>query len=131
MSSKERVRYGRVNTTTSERVPKNTLLTFRDGNLVHFGIARCHSELDCFKKDTGKLIAKNRACLAASEAGVGGIPGKQLKASDVEGLIVHRSGMRGTVKVEDVKTLLQYFRNIDTSMLPERLQTEVINAEAV
>lgn len=116
----ERVRYGRVSTTTDRRVPKNTLLTIRNGDLIHFGIARCHSELDRFRKDIGRLIASNRANLAVNEANV-----------TTEDFVLHSSGLRGTVKVESVRALLQYFRNIDTSMLPEYLRTEVVNAEAV
>jgi hypothetical protein len=109
-----------VDTTTNGRAPKNTLLTIRNGDLIHFGIARCNSELDRFRKDIGKLIASNRANLAVNEANV-----------TTENFVLHNSGLRGTVKVDSIRALLQYFKNIDTSMLPEYLRTEVVNAEAV
>ena len=127
----ERVRYSRVDTETGDRIPKNTLLTIRDGDLVHFGISRCNTKFDRFNKNIGKLIAKNRARVAASEAGVGGIPGRQLKASDVEDFILHYSGLRGTVKIDSIKALLEYFKNIDKSMLPEYLRNEVVDLEAI
>jgi hypothetical protein len=132
----DRVRYGKVEVARNVRwtkstpahtvttlEPKNTLLTIRDNDLIHFGIARCNNKLgDRFDKNVGKLIATNRARLAASEAGVGGIPGKQIKSKDLsENLIVHKSGLRGTVKLENIVTLLRYFQNIDQIMLPERL----------
>jgi hypothetical protein len=127
----ERIRYSRIDTGTCNRVPKNTLLTIRNGDLVHFGIARCNTKFDRFKKDIGKLIAKNRARVAASEAGVGGIPGKQLKASDVDGLILHHSGLRGTIKIDNIKILLKYFKDIDKSMLPEHMKDKIIDLEAI
>jgi hypothetical protein len=109
-------------------MPKNTLFTFRDGDLIHFGIARCNSMFDSFRRDTGKLIARNRAKVAAGEAGVGGIPGKQTK--NVDGVLLHSSGLRGSVNVENVKELLQYFQNVDDTMMPDRLRTEVVSVEA-
>lgn len=127
----ERVRYSRVKVGIDNRVPKNTLLTIRDGDLVHFGIARCNTKFDRFNKNIGKLIAKNRARVAAGEAGVGGMPGRQLKASDIEDFILHHSGLRGTVKVSSIKALLEYFKNIDRTMLPDYMKTEVVTAEAV
>lgn len=101
----ERVRYGRVNS-----LSKNTLLTISNGDLIHFGIARCNSKLDHFRKDTGKLIARNRAELAAEETIELAKTGKILEQ-------YHPSGLRGSVSVDRVKRLLKYFENIDTSML--------------
>lgn len=133
-----RVRYGKVevirkirrtNSIKIERIPKNTLSTIRDDDLIHFGIARCNIELDHFDKKTGKLIAKNRAELAASFTDVEGIPGRKLKSSEMEeNLIIHQSGLRGTVKVNNIVELLQYFETIDAKMLPERLQMECVTA---
>ena len=125
----ERVRYGRVNTKNNVKAPKNTLFTFRDGELIYFGIARCNNVFDAFRKETGKLIAKNRAKTAASEFGVGGVSENQLRASEIDGLELHRSGLRGVVNINEIKALLRYFNNIDDIMLPEYLRQEIINKE--
>jgi len=121
----ERVRYGRVDVTTrGERVPKNTLLTIRDGDLVYFGIVRCNSRLDRFSKNTGKLIAKNRARLAANET-------KEVVKVAKDKLATHFSGLRGTVGVDNIRDLLQYFKDIDTEILSRHLSAEALGAEFV
>ena len=94
MSNNRRVRYSRL----EDRCPKNTLVTYRNENLVYFGISRCHSKNDRFSKELGKDLAETRAQLAMS---------------------IHRSGLRGVAKVDEVKQLLTYFQNIDNIMLSE------------
>lgn len=119
-----RVRYGRTDVervvratkstpshTVTERIPKNTLTTVRNGNMVYFGIARCNSGLDRFSKNIGKLIASNRAEIAAVEGGI--------RSTDLE---IHKSGLRGSVGLDKIKTLLQYFRAVDVTMQPEHLR---------
>lgn len=123
-NSETRVRYGRTDVTrvvratkltpshtVTERVPKNTLSTVRRGDIIYFGIARCNSLLDRFNRDTGKLIASNRAVLAASEGGL------------TDGFELHNSGLRGSVGVQNIKLLLQYFDNVDDVMRPEYVRT--------
>ena len=119
-----RVRYGKtdvtrvIHTTKStpsrtiaERVPKNTLTTIRYRNMVYFGIARCNSKLDRFNKNTGKLIASNRAKLALQEGEI----------YNVENLELHKSGLRGSVDLNNIKSLLEYFKTIDVTMQPKCL----------
>jgi len=107
-----RIRYGKIETEkktrksvnlVKEKVPKNTLSTIRNGELIHFGIARCHIPLDRFDKSTGKLIATNRANLAAREE----------YEQNNTGLKIHHSGLRGTVELSNIKVLLNYFQGID------------------
>lgn len=129
--SNTRVRYGRVEHNrrwvqrgmddgggrwVSERVPKNTLVTVRNGDLVYFGIARCHSRLDTFKKTLGTKIATERCNLAVEEFG------------DVttENFTLHASGLRGVVRLDSIQALLRYFDNIDNSMLASYQRTEEV-----
>ena len=105
MSNNRRVRYSRL----EDRCPKNTLVTYRNENLVYFGISRCHSKNDRFSKELGKDLAETRAQLALNEAG-------NIEESNMS---IHRSGLRGVAKVDEVKQLLTYFQNIDNIMLSE------------
>lgn len=118
--SNTRVRYGRIvirgrapirlgedyemrKLQAMNKVPKNTLVTIREGDLVYFGIARCNVNLDIFRKTLGTEIAARRCNLAKDEF------------NDVTGeaFTLHRSGLRGVAKVDGIKSLLQYFDNID------------------
>lgn len=116
-----RLRYGRV-ISEGFMVPKNTLVTIKNGNLVHFGISRCNMDAgDKFNKERGKLIALNRALAAESESDV-----------TTEDFTVHYSGLRGTVNINSIKSLIQYFRTIDDSMVPkyiDKQKAKVIRAE--
>lgn len=121
MNSSTRVRYGRVDVERPlkkklsrlaeiaiDSIPKNTLLTIREGDLVHFGIARCNKVAnDRFNKSTGKMIARNRAILAFDE-----------HKDNNDDIKVHSNGLRGTVAVEKITWLLEYFRNIDANLNP-------------
>jgi len=120
-----RIRYGKITIqknkratkskpayTETNKLPKNTLLTIRDGELVHFGIARCNIDLDRFSKNTGKLIATNRANLAARE---------EYTLNSV-GLKIHHSGLRGTVELANIVALLQYFQNVDLELKNRAIQ---------
>jgi hypothetical protein len=99
-----RVRYGRL----EDRSPKNTLVTIKKDNFVYFGIARCNSKLDTFYKSIGTHIAEQRAQLAVSDIGM---------YSYHDGIEIHRSGVRGNTEVENIKSLISYFENIDEHML--------------
>jgi len=106
---KERVRYGRP----YSKEPKNTLVTTRDGDTVFFGIARCNRKLDCFHKSIGKYIARQRLfCIDEDELSPNG------------DLNLHHSGLRGTVGIENVKSLLEYFNNIDGMYLHKHEEVE-------
>ena len=105
--SKVRVRYSRLD----KRVPKNTLVTIRDGDTVYFGIARCNRKLDTFRRDVGTHIATKRAELAR-ECG-----SSSIHTTDGEDLNVHASRMRGHTTVENVKELVKFFNDIDNICL--------------
>lgn len=120
-----RVRYGR----RESRTPKNTLVTFRNGNTVYFGISRCNVEAgDTFLKSLGKHIAKQRADMASvnPDESKDLVPGTSVK--------VHESGLRGRVDIGHIKELLKTFDNIDDVLyrkaLNDRLnQTEHVGVE--
>jgi len=110
MSEGFRTRFGRV----ENRKPKNTLVTFRQDGNIYFGIARCNSELDTFSRDLGKRIATSRAQLVAADT--------NLTVREGTNLALHESGLRGVVPITNVVQLIEYFRNIDSEFLPERLR---------
>jgi len=85
---------------------KNTLYTVEDGDNIYFGIARCNSKNDVFRKSIGTAISQGRAELAQDESE---------EMSDVlkDNFITHASGLRGVVKSEDIVDLLEYFDDID------------------
>lgn len=112
MSKLFRTRFGRV----ANRQPKNTLVTFRSEGKIYFGIARCNSELDTFDKNLGKRIATARAELAPADTEL--VP---LGETDV---LLHKSGLRGVVSVENVVQLIEYFREVDFRLLPEHLKRD-------
>ena len=103
MENNIRIRYGR----TKKSAPKNTLVTIRDSELIYFGISRCNTKTgDTFQKDVGKHIAFERAALTQEQTASWGSP-------PVGGIGVHPSGLRGIVRKEDVRKLIEYFENID------------------
>ena len=105
--SNVRVRYSRLD----KRVPKNTLVTIRDGETVYFGIARCNRKLDTFRRDVGTHIATKRAELAR-EGSNGNV-----HTTDGDDLRVHTSRMRGQTTVDNVKELVKFFNDIDNICL--------------
>lgn len=100
-----RVRYSRLS--REDRTPKNTLVTVREGNTVYFGIARCNRKLDTFHRTTGTHIATQRALLVAS----GDSDSYSCPTNRVFRL--HKSGLRGSVPLENVKEVINYFRTVD------------------
>lgn len=106
MSNTSRVRYGRVG---KNRYPKNTLVTMRNGDTIYFGVSRCNNNAgDSFDKSLGTTIAANRATLAAYEED------NQDLVLNGGTISIHRSGLRGSVALSNITTLLNYFDNIDT-----------------
>jgi len=103
-----RVRYGRL----EDRKPKNTLVTVREDNTVHFGIARCNVQLDRFHRKIGTYIAEQRAELARTE-----IAAERYKT--LGRIRLHESGLRGSVPLSEVKTLVKYFRDVDQYCLDQ------------
>lgn len=116
MSEDKRIRYSRLN----DRFPKNTLVTFRNDDLVYFGISRCNSKRDHFSKEFGKQLAEQRALLASAEVSMG--------ENETGGMEIHKSGLRGVTKVEDIKRLLTYFQNIDDIMLAQENKESMIES---
>lgn len=108
MEKKEMIRYGRV----SGRKPKNTLYTFRENGLIYFGISRCDLSTDHFERSKGLVIAKSRALKAKEEMS---IDPPSISEYNNENKVVIRDavGLRGVVKVENVKVLLDHFNSID------------------
>lgn len=105
-----RIRYSR----DTNRVPKNTLATMRVEGKIYFGIARCHSKLDRFRRDAGTDVACGRLMLAVDEGAYDhGVPNYQLHAGEYGDMFVHCNKLRGVVHVDDVKELLDYFDRID------------------
>jgi hypothetical protein len=96
------VRYGR----TTDGAPKNVLFTIRRGETIYFGISRCNTKHDSFRKAKGKLIASERASLAAEE----------VSDQEVSDFAPHDSGLRGVCTKEKVVQMLQYFDDIDQQM---------------
>ena len=103
MTSEIRVRYGRLN----NRMPKNTLVTIKDGDKIYFGIARCHSKMDKFRKDIGIKTATIRA-----ESAYRASNGKTY-SDGVGEISLNKSGLLGVATMNSIKTLLNYFQNID------------------
>jgi len=91
----------------TDKVPKNTLVTIREGDLIYFGIARCHNQLDVFRKTLGTKIATRRCNLAVAE----------FNDITTENFTMHSSGLRGVVKADSIPVLLQYFADIDRAGL--------------
>lgn len=121
-----RVRYGRVTNSKltktentnfkNNTVPKNTLITYRVGDAVYFGISRCNKNLDVFNKYLGKKIAIDRAVLAQNDS-------SDTSRSE-ENLTVHSSGLRGYTDINNIKNLIEYFYNIDKISLNNNINKE-------
>ena len=97
-----RVRFSKVG---DSRMPKNTLVTKRDGDTIYFGISRCMLSQDTLRKVEGRNWAMDRLKQAMTE---------KIQSWITDGSFnLDTSGLYGTVGVEDVKKLLRYFENID------------------
>lgn len=102
------IRYGRV----SGRKPKNTLYTFREDGLIYFGISRCDLSTDHFERSKGLTIAKSRALKAKEELSLD--PSSMSEYNNDNKVVVRDAvGLRGVVRVENVKVLLDHFNGID------------------
>jgi hypothetical protein len=116
MNRNTRVRYSR----TSTKVPKNTLVTLREGDTVYFGVARCNTKAgDEFRRNLGTTIATNRASAALGDALAG-----QYTCSDGT-VSLHTSGLRGAVPVAQIRALLTYFGQVDALCRAGRVLSDV------
>lgn len=110
MSKEERtvrVRYSRL----EKRVPKNTLVTVKDGDTLYFGIARCNRKLDVFHRKVGSYIAEQRALLARDDT-------QEYRYDRLDnGLELHESGLRGSVSLSNVRQLINHFEGVDQYVL--------------
>jgi hypothetical protein len=105
---KAMVRYGVLN---NDR--KDTLYTFRAGEHIFFGIARCNLKAgDKFDRELGKKIAMNRALKAKELVDSGQASVTEAgKLDDVTWNVSY-----GCVPVGDVKSLLNYFHTLRTTV---------------
>ena len=89
---------------------KNTLVTNQVGNFIYFGIARCNTKADNFKKKFGVDIATNRVAKAKNYfQDMDGFAEEWLTDTIYYG----HSGLFGVVNVKNVRNLLRDFEIID------------------
>ena len=93
-SRKDKAKIGRKGKIIIDRYPVATMVTLQDGEVIHFGISRCNRKKDLFNKKLGLAQARERASEAA----------EQRKAELGE--------LQGTVRVEEIVKLLQYFEQL-------------------
>jgi hypothetical protein len=108
-----RVRYSRLG--KEDRTPKNTLVTVKNGDTVFFGISRCNRKLDTFHKNIGTYIAHQRAQLAHDDSSQNDY--KTYVPESNADFQLHRSGLRGSVSLENVKEVVKFFRIVDEHCL--------------
>lgn len=102
------VRYSKL-----ENDRKDTLFTFREGDLLFFGISRCNVKSgDKFDREKGMMIAKNRATKAFDLVKAG----LEKPAEDGNMDNVNYFAHYGCIPLKDVKSLLQYFRTLATTV---------------
>lgn len=103
---KVKYRYGRRPT----RVPKNTLASVieeRNGKpYLFFGIARCHTKLDRFRKTEGR---KESLAKLTSARGL-------YKPYRETSFFLHTDGLRGYCEPQYARVLLGYLNNIEAIM---------------
>jgi hypothetical protein len=97
-----RVRYSRIRNGL-----KNTLVTVRDGDKVFFGISRCNIKKDTFIKKFGVEVARGRVDLAVQEVNALGL------SFDGDRNLIATGNLRGVVKLENVKELLNLFEDLE------------------
>lgn len=103
----EMVRYGYSLGNNNSPQRKDALFTFRDGDLIFFGISRCNLKVgDKFDRELGKEIAKGRA-RKAHEFYVNGNNGR-ISPETYQFLALDR----GYCHVNKIKKLLAYFDNL-------------------
>lgn len=122
-TQRSRVRYSRLS--RKDRTPKNTLVTVRQGDTVYFGIARCNRKLDTFHKNIGTYIAQQRADIASNDGAASSDYSLHAVTGDVD-FRLHRSGLRGCVRIENVKEVVNYFRTVDEYCLDRRPRTQTV-----
>lgn len=120
-SSTTRVRYSRLS--REDRTPKNTLVTIRRGDTVYFGIARCNRKLDTFHKNIGTYIAQQRVQLAQTEPRDDYSTYVPESNSD---FVLHKSGLRGSVSLTNIKEVVNYFRIVDEYCLDLEPRTRTV-----
>lgn len=92
---------------------KDTLYTFRSGENIFFGIARCNLKAgDKFDRELGTKIAMNRALKAKALVDSGeASPSEAGKLDEVTWNVAY-----GCIPVSDVKSLLKYFHTLRTTV---------------
>lgn len=83
-------------------VPKNTLVTYRDGEQVYFGIARCNLQADHPSKLLGRSQARFRADHAVRR--LGGVKCV---------FLINEGGLDGKCHQDTLHMLLDYFYGLD------------------
>lgn len=109
---RERVRFGRFdkpNRRNGQR--RSVLVTVQEGNEIFFGIAKCHSKLDRWDKETGLRLARLRVQVAQQAS-------TKLHESG-EGVFTDKAGILGRCDVSNVKDVIGHFREI-TTYLPRK-----------
>ena len=95
----------RFSKTIKGNIPKNTLVTVREGDTVYFGISRCNLRADQPSKKAGVHIARQRAEVATRNiAGLWYIDGT---------FYLHKYGVFGQVHMDEIQKLLTHFDNVD------------------
>ncbi len=109
MDKKEMVRYSR----NKKNNRNGVLFTFREGNLVFFGISRC-CEKDSFNRERGIEIAQGRAAKALAKSAVAPVePTDEVKHMAYGVSDLTRSSLFGFVEVSEVPVLLNWFRSLN------------------
>lgn len=120
--TKIRVRYSRLSETN--RTPKNTLVTVKDGDTVYFGIARCNRDKDTFNKKVGGYIAAQRAELVKEDT----VANYDLLGGNVK---LHKSGLRGCVDYKNIKAVINYFKMVDEYCLAVEQELQSARSDGV
>jgi len=98
-----KIRYGRAPGNYSLR--KNTLATARKGEMIYFGIAKCHSKLDKFDRTEGKMRAYERLLEALLH--------ETTNQATLSYFMVTPDGTCGYITIDNIAKLLQYFDSVD------------------
>lgn len=116
----EQVRYGRFKSGRKKGQRRSALVTVRSGDMLFFGISKCHKYLDDWGKHKGTHLARKRAT-------------ELLKASlkkdfddwnEVNGVKVHENGLLGFCHISQVKNLLWYFEEASSYLNPNKTKNQ-------
>ena len=92
----------------------NTLVTIKEGDLIFFGISRCNKTAgDTFLKSKGSMVAKARAIRAKIE-------GREATGE----FTLYANGLRGSCSQANIRSLLEYFDNVDTIMYNDAISSD-------